>query len=287
MQKIDTELVEQRFNATAPRTRGKAIWYALLAVLAVTFFVSLQAGQESSPAPGWLMILPWCAFVGMLAAGWVTGRRQRQRRRLLREASEHAQLEAWDALGGSLGEAMQRPIQSPHDRCQAFMLLAAGVEHDRDYDVAAQIYERLLLDRIGDGYQLQQAQLALSDATLRNDQLTDAVRMLDRLEKIPMPAALRAVYGLIRLYQRVFMGHNADAAEDLSDQRSLFRRYLSTRAGYGYGLLAAALHHLGRHTEAGELWRDATTLVPAARLVREYDLLAPLAKAYRAVEHPL
>ncbi|MEE8384978.1 MAG: hypothetical protein V3S01_03595, partial [Dehalococcoidia bacterium] len=87
--------------------------------------------------------------------------------------------------------------------------------------------------------------------------------------------------------QQVFMGHHEDAAQDCEKRCQLYRRFLSTQAAHGYGLLAAAMHHLGRTGEAARLWRDATMLIEAERLVKEYPLLSQVAREYPAMEHRL
>ncbi len=178
-------------------------------------------------------------------------------------------MEKWDAAETSLGALLESPIHNPSLRGQAFLLLAAVVEHRGQYEPAALVYEKMLLGRIGDASQLQHAQIAWAEAKLRNHELTDAVDMIGRLEKIEMPLAYKATLDLVRLFQQVFMGHHEDAVHDIEERRSLFQRYLSTRAAIGYGLLAVAMHGLSRTSEASDLWRDATTLMTPERLVGE------------------
>ena len=45
------------------------------------------------------------------------------------------------------------------------------------------------------------------------------------------------------------------------------------------------MHHLGRRDDAARLWSDATTLIKADKLVKQYALLAPISGAYPATEH--
>jgi len=284
MPSIDAELIERRFAATAPTSNPKLIPYALLGLSSAALVVLVYRGPQLG-VPGIVtLLLPWCLVLSLLAMGYSRAKRLRRQRAIINEAWQHVQLEAWSDAQPLLDEAMQHSVPIPADRCQAFVVLAALAEKANRYDSAALIYERLLLERIGDALQLQQIQIALAAAKLRNEELTDGITLVDRLERLPMPLPLKAVHTLVRLYQQVFMGQFEDAVADASDRRALFRRYLSTRAGYGYALLAAAMHHLKRPQEAAECWRDATTLVPAAKLLDEYSFLSPVAEAHPTSE---
>jgi len=287
MQQIEAEQIDQRFAATTARAWPRQGRYALVMLAAAAVILPAWVGGQSGQTTGLLILIPWSILAALLVAGWLAARRQRRSRQNITQAWEMAQLENWADAEQCLDLGMGGPIRSPSDRWQSFMLLATLLERDGRHDLAAHVHVRLLLERIGDGYQLQQTQLALTMAKLRNEELTDAVRLLDQLERLPMPLTLRAVYSLIRLYQQVFMGHHLDAVENMNEQQSLFRRFLSTRAGYGYGLLAASLHHLGRNVEAAKLWLDATTLIRPEKLVEEYPPLASLRGQYPAMEHPI
>lgn len=286
MSGLDEHLIEERFAATEPRRWGLYVLYTLVLVV-VGGMMLLPALGSQRDRPEVLGILLLGTLIGLLMlAGWLVGQRQRRCRQEVIKAWAHAQLEEWEAARAILDEVMQRPIQSPSDRGQAFMTLAAIAEHESCHDAAAQIYETLLLRRIGDPVYLQQAQIALASAKIRNQELTDAMDLLGRLEKVPMPTGLRAALDMVRLFQQVFMGHYEDAVEECEERRLLYRRHLSTHAAYGYGLLAAAMHHLGRTSEAAQLWGEATTLIDADRLVREYALLATVSQAYPATSKP-
>ncbi|MFQ5430479.1 MAG: tetratricopeptide repeat protein [Phycisphaerae bacterium] len=287
MRTLDAQQIERWFAATLPRRRHQFGLYLLAGVILGTLLMPLAAGEEPSAATGWSFLLPMSLLAALFAGGWYVNRRRRRDKRTLSRAWEQVQLEDWDGAEATLSELLERPIHAASDRCQAFRLLAEVAEHAGQYEAAAQVYETLLLQRIGDGYQLQEVQLASCAIKLRNEELTDAVRLIERLARVPMPPALKAVHDLIRLYQQVFMGHFDDAVEKAEERRKLYRRHLSTRAGYGYGLLAAAMHHLGRREEASRLWADATTLIRADELVRSYALLGTVSKDYPATEHPV
>ncbi len=285
MNGMDAELIEKRFSATEPSRRRLHVVHAVvLAMLAGLIVQQMFGRQWGVPAEAGALLLMGVFAVAMLS-GSRAGRRQRRCRGLVVEAWEHVQLDRWDPAEATLAEVMQTPIPSSSDRGQAFMLLATLAEHQDRYECAAQIYETLLLRRIGDAMHLQQAQIALAAAKLRNEELTDAVNLLGRLEQISMPQGMRAALDIVRLYQQVFMGHCSDAVEACDERRALYGRHLSTNAGYGYGLLAAAMHNLGRPDEAARLWSDATTLIKADKLVMQYPLLAPVSGAYPATEH--
>lgn len=278
--------VERHFAATEPNRRG---WYAFYAcvlgmILASVLLPAFYRGSD--PAESLSLLFLAVPITLLLCAGWVTKGRRFRSRQGVQKAWERVQLADWTGAQALLDEVMHRPIPSSSERGQAFMTLAAIAEHAGHYDEAAQVYETLLLRRIGDPVQLQRAQIALAAAKLRNEELTDAVKFIGRLEQLEMPVSLRAALDLVRLFQQVFMGHYEDALADFEERRSLFRRHLSTQAGFGYGLLAAALHHRGRTDDAARLWGDATTLIDADRLVEEYALLSTVSQAYPATKRP-
>jgi len=286
MNEIEAHQIEERFEATEPRRWHRHIPIVTLLAMLVGFMALPVLGSQSAPIEV-LGVLLLMLLVGVfMLLGWTVGRRQQRCRQEVLKAWAHVQLDEWDVAQTALDEVMQRPIPRASDRGQAFMLLAAIAEHDKRYDLAALIYETLLLRRIGDPIHLQQAQIAMTSAKIHNEELADAVDALDRLERVPMPVGLRTALDLVRLFQQVFMGQYEDAAEDCEARGLLYRRHLSTHAAYGYGLQAAAMHHLGRSTEAARMWREATTLVEADRLLKEYAFLAVVSQTYPAAVKP-
>ncbi len=286
MSEIDAPAIERSFSATTPGRNLALGGYAAIGLL--TSLLLLASFSDTDPLLPWglAFALPWFLLACLVALGWRTTKRQRRQRQAIATAWQHVQLEEWQAARDVLTEVSSAPIRAGTDRCAVFLLLAAVVEHENQHELAAQIYQKLLLERIGEGHQLQQAQLALISAKLHNEELTDALRMLDRLEHVPMPLPLRAAYSLTRLHQQVFMGHFEDAVEKVADKRSLFRRYLSTRAALGYGLFAFAMHSLGRKEEASQLWLDATMLMSSKKLIAEYGMLGTVRDTYPAGERP-
>jgi len=285
MSHLSPSAIQDLFDATEPR-RSQWLTMFLLAMAAISCLLLYGWFTEREIVPPVIaIVLPWAMLLVLVGLGWHMSRGHRDRRRRVNRAWERIQLEEWDAARPLLEKLFDAPISSSTDRAQAFVLLASMAEHDRQYDAAALIYEQLLRRRLGDPLTLQQAQIALAAAKLHNHELTDAVDLLNRLENVQMPPGLRATLDLVRLFQQVFMGHFDDAVAEFAARRDAFREYLSTRAGYGYALLAAALHHLGRKTEAAKEWSDATTLVRAERLIEDFPLLDEIAAAYPATEH--
>ncbi|MFH1418365.1 MAG: hypothetical protein ABII12_08795 [Planctomycetota bacterium] len=285
MRPLDAATIEAWLSATQPRRVSLYGSYALLMAAVLGFMALLVLGPRLGLSQTVCTLVPLVLLAGFVVVAWFQGRRHQWCGRAVLAASQHLQLEERDAARAELEEIMRGSIRSISDRGEAFLLVAALAEAENRYDVAARVYESLLIRRIGDATQLQRAQIALAEAKLRNEELTDAVHMIGRLEQLPMPQAMRTTLDLVRLFQQVFMGHAEDAVRNIEERRSMYRRFLSTRAAYGYGLLAAALHALGRHDEAAKLWRDATTLMTTDRLIAAYDVLAPLARAYDAQEH--
>ena len=83
------------------------------------------------------------------------------------------------------------------------------------------------------------------------------------------------------------MGHPDMSVARAQERSDLFRTYLGTKAGYGYGLLAAAFDAIGQAGRARQCWHKATLLVPAERLVDRFHELRPIAQRYPAAEHPV
>ncbi len=287
MRPLDAATIEAWLSATKPRRSSLYGSYALLMAAVLGLMALLVLGPRLGLSQTFCTLAPLTLLAGFVLVAWLQGRRHHACRKAVLAASQHLQMEERGAARAELEKIMQGPIRSNPDRGEAFLLLAALAEAENRYDLSARIYESLLIQRIGDATQLQQSQIALAEAKLRNEELTDAVQMIGRLEQLPMPQALRTTLDLVRLFQQVFMGHHEDAVKEIEERRSSFRQFLSTRAAYGYGLLAASLHALGRCDEAAKLWSDATTLMTIDQLIEAYDMLAPLASAYDSQEHPV
>ncbi len=286
MSSFDAPAIDSAFEDTAPRrSHAAAAMVAVAILLGVAVFLPGVREWSGGRMAGIAYLLPWLFLALLLGAGWLAARRVRSMRRSVSRAWEAAQLEEWDVLAQGLRGLLQKPIRGSGERGQVLHMLGSLVEHQGSYALAARTYERMLTERIGDAYLLQSTQLSLVYCKLRSDELTDAIRMLDRLEQVPMPDALRARFEWIRLFQRVYMGHDRDALERLDERVPLFRRQLSTRAGFPYALAASALHRQNRPAEAEKFWSDATALIPADRLMNDYPMCRETGVTYPAVEH--
>jgi len=122
---------------------------------------------------------------------------------------------------------------------------------------------------------------------LRTGQTADAVALIDRLIRADIPEALKAQIELVALFREIVMGQSQDYLARAGERRRLFREYLSTRAGYGYGLLAVAFDRASQPHEAGRHWHDATLLVCPADLLGRFSELGPVASRYPSAEVPL
>lgn len=288
MDRIDIETADRMFEATRRNPRENHPSFFIIGLMIALILTPFLFNVDLDSFSGRIIIAaPWVLFLSLLAMGWRRAKRHRLVSAVISTAWDDAQLENWDAVESALTPLLNRPIRSDADRGRIFVLLAAVEERKKSYDTAAHIYERLLRQRIGEPALLQQAQLAMASAKLRNEELADAVDLLDRLQQIQMPASLRAIYEVIRLHQQLFMGHYNDAIADIDERLALFRRHLSTRAGFAYALVAAAFHRLGKPDLAQRYWNDATTLVTPDKILERFELARDVSQAYPAAEHPL
>ena len=121
---------------------------------------------------------------------------------------------------------------------------------------------------------------------LRTGQTTDAVGLIDRLEREELPGSLKAHIEMLALLREITMGHARERLDRAEARRELFRRHLGTRAAYGYALLAAAFDAAGDAAQAVRYWRDATMLLPAVELTGRFAEIRKLAAKYPAASIP-
>lgn len=288
MERIDIDLADRAFAATRRNPRENHASFFIMGLMLAMVIVPFVLKINLDAVEGRLIIIaPWALLFLLLLLSWRRARRHRLAGAAIASAWDQSQLENWSAVETILPHLITRPIRSDSDRGRALVLTAGLAERKKAYDAAAHIYERLLRERIGDASLLQQSQLALASAKLRNEELTDAVQLLDRLQQIQMPASLRAVYEVIRLHQQLFMGHYTDALINIDERIALFRRHLSTRAGFAYALVAAAFHRLNQPESARRYWNDATLLVSPKKILERFEIARDVSQAYPAAEHPL
>jgi len=289
MTQITPQQIDSWIERTTPSPRENYPVYFIFGLFIASILAPIVLPLFTNAKWQWeqLEVIPWVLLtIILLISRWRASKRRRSNERV-EQIWENAKLERWDAVDTALPTTFNHPIYDPTLRGRAFMIVAGLLESRKQHDVAGHIYESLLRRRMGDPLTLHQAQLSLASAKLRNEELTDAVQLIGRLQKIEMPPPLRAIFEAVRLHQQVFMGQNEDAVDKISERRDLFRRHLSTRAGYTYGLLAAALHRLGRKDEAQQYWHDATLLVPPAKLTDRFELLGDVAPHYQSSHSPL
>ncbi len=238
-------------------------------------------------APEYRWMLPHLVLGCMAAVMLVRMARQRRLAERLRRAFEAVRIEDWPAGEADLVRALSTPVAPPAVRTEALLALAAVAEAGRRPEIAARLYETVLEQRAGEPLQLHAARVALATLLLRQGQITDAVNMIDRLDRSELPEALRAGVEMLVLLRELTLGHSGEALDRAPRRRALFRRHLGTRAGYGYALLAAAFDRAGRQDEAQRFWHDATMLLRPAALTARFEELAPLARRYPAAERPI
>lgn len=233
------------------------------------------------------LLLPQALLLTIAVWIWNRARRQQRNTAALIAAWEAVQLKDWARAEPQIVELLQHPIRSAPARLQSLMVLAAVADNQKQYSVSQHILESILQEPLLDRTMLYAARIALAGEMLRTHQLTDAVRMIDRLIREDLPDAVRAQVELLSLFRYVLMGQSEDAVDRADDRRALFRRHLGTRAGYGYALLAAAFDRAGQADRAAELWRDATLLLSPPDIVDRFAELASVARKYPATEWPL
>ena len=213
--------------------------------------------------------------------------RQRRADQLMRAVFEAVQLHHWAQARESLNLLLRSPIRRPVARAQSLLALAAVTDADHEYEASQRIYEHILEEGLASPIQKHTAQVALGATMLRTGQTADAVTLIDRLILQDLPGPLRAQVELLALFREVVMGHTHESITRAEERVTLFRTHLSTRAGFGYALLAAAFELADQPAVARRYWHDATLLVPVKELVKRFGELEPIADRYPAVEYPL
>lgn len=277
---------ERLWDASRP-SRFRSLGLMAAVGVGLALIVVSPPALERQSIPPWVSVaLPWTIFGLIVWSGWQASRRQGRLVRDLTTAREAAELNDWPRVAHCVRRLLGRPMRPPQARYQAYLLYGAAAERSGSYAAGERAFELLLGDEQSDPAAKYHAAIGLAAVKLRTEQLTDAVRLLDRLRRVELPPPLEAGRELVRLFQEVLMGHYDDAISDIDRRRALFRRHLSTRAGYGYGLFAAAFHARGQTADAAAQWCDATLMLPPETLVERYELLRPIAQRYVASERP-
>ncbi|HOB75436.1 MAG TPA: tetratricopeptide repeat protein [Phycisphaerae bacterium] len=239
----------------------------------------------------WSWLVPQLVLLAIIGMFLRSAYLQRRLSALLIEVFESVQLQEWGRAVSLLQRVLSRPIQQPQARCELLLALGAAAEAQKQYEIAQHIYETVLEEGRGDPLQLHTARVGLAEAMLRTGQIADAVSLLDRLARsdhsMGLPDPLKAQVELVSLLREVLLGQAQDSLDRADERRRLFREHLSTRAGYGYGLLAAAFDRAQQPEQAARCWHDATLLIRPAALVARYPELEAVAARYPHAEAPL
>lgn len=284
---LDTQQIDRLIASSRSRPGGQyRRLVAGVAILSACFALAVLAMNASGWPAAARLALPWLFLlaIGGLLVWWVA--RQRQAVERSRLAVEALQLEDWDTAEQQLVARLSRPVNPPSARAQALLALGTLANRQGAYQGAANVFQALADEPAHNILSRTLGRVGLAEACLRLDRLTDAVDLLASLRQLTLPDFIRARLELVALFQEVSMGHGQEAAQAIDERAELFRKHLSTRAGMGYGLFAAACHQQGDPQQAETWWKQATVLVRLPRLLADYPLLAGLAEKYPSVEWP-
>lgn len=277
------ELIDSSRPARGFFTTPRLILLSLIFLL--TF--SLIAPERFGGSHPLLNLVPYLIMLGLFGIIGYTFHRQRKLSRLMLQGMEAVQLKEWQKAFDKLTELLQHPLRHERARAEALLALAQVAESGNNYEAAQHIYDAMLDEDTGDSLQLHNARIGRAAAMLRNGQTTDAIQLIDKLVRKDLPAPLKAQAELLSLFREVYMGQTHDSIEKAEIRRTLFRKYLSTRAGYGYALQAAAFHRENLPEKARQYWQDATLLVRPDELLNRFEELKKVAESYPAVEFQL
>lgn len=284
---ISPELTLELIERSRPRRRLVGGHLPLLVLVGLLLGVILAGPAVPGVPPRLIPAVPVLLVLLVVVATRWRMRRQQDRADLWKRANEAVLLEEWSSARQRLSDLLSRPVQSATVRTQGLLGLAAIADHCHEYQSSQLLYEQVLEDGAGQPAQLHAAAIGMAVAMLRNEELTSAVRVIDQLARQDWPRPWKAHLELLRLFREVVMGQYDDVLASAASRCELFREYLSTRSGYGYGLMALGYHRRGRSEVAGRLWRDATLLIAPAKLLDRFPMLSELAEQYTPCEVPL
>lgn len=232
----------------------------------------------------WNWLVPQLLLLAIIAIILRGILRNRRTGRFMLQVFEAVQLRNWDEAEPILTQLLAAPIHHAQVRTELLSSLSAVAESQDQFDAAQCLYEGILQERRGDPLQLHTATVALAATLLRTGQLADAVNLIDRLARAELPNALKAQVEVVSLMREIVMGQTEDGLAEADRRRKLFRDHLGTRAGYGYGLLAAAFDRARQEEPARRYWHDATLLIRPADLLRRFRELEAVAGKYPSAE---
>ncbi len=224
-----------------------------------------------------LHYVPWLILISLLAYLTYRARQTRALEQSVREVFElsitHHPQKALD-LACSL---LPRLTSAPPAHGQIITLISANLNRLHFYEPASDA-SSYLIELIHDKHPAS-AYLRLQRAKsyLHLEQLADADDELRRLRNADLSSVDSALFTACSLYQQIKTHHHQDAA-NLAPNAVEQLKPLGADAGYAYGLIATAFHHLNNPAEAQAWWRKATLLLPPTAIAYDYPETAPLLK---------
>lgn len=271
------EALETHFDHHPPQPANPWTQRTPLFVLVGIVLIALAIGGPAA----WL--LPWGAFVGLLVYGSRKVNALRHFEARLARAAELATLRHHRPALRSAWRLIPELKNHPPLQHRAIVIIAQVLDQLDAHDAAIVAYNRLLGDLPGNHPGATMLKIHRAIAALFTHQLSDADDTLRRLrssvDAFGDASPTAAAYRFALLFQSVQTAHYAEAIEESGDLLDALRP-LGIDAGYGHALLAWCHHQ--RSDEAAQddahahtWWQRATTLVPAATLVRRFPELAP------------
>jgi len=283
---IEPQRARELIHRCRPRGRFGSLRLPMYVGAGVLFGILLAEPQvlHLPRALGWAV--PLAAVLWIVMNARRSMHRQLSILRQWTQAGEAVQLEEWPAARRLHLTLLSQPVHSTTVRTQGLLGLAAVADHYHEYRTSQLIYEHVLTEGAAHPIQLQNAATGLATAMLHNEEVTGAVQLIDQLARSARdaPRLWQARVELVRLHRELVMGQYDDLLDSADRRRALFRECLSTHSGYGYALLALAFHRRGRADRAGELWNDATVLIPPDKLLGRFPMLAEITQRYPACE---
>ena len=284
---VSPELAQQLIERSQPRGLLTGSRLLLLVLCGVVLGVAVANPAVLHLPPLLARVVPLLLVLLLIVVARSRLKREQRRARHWTRASEAVLLEDWSTAGERLCDLLSRPVANSTVRTQGLLGLAAVADHCHQYQSSQLLYEQVLKDASGQPIQLHAAAVGMAAAMLRNDELTGAVQVTDQLARQDWPRPWKAHVELVRLFREAVMGQYDDIVDSADVRQALFRECLSTRSGYGYGLLALGHHRRGQTDQASRLWQDATLLIAPEKLLDQFPVLSELADRYPACEVPL
>jgi len=258
-----------------------ALGLGLLAVGAMM----LSAGRGR--LAGIAALITWTLIAALAGLMFFSSRRHYRLARCIEEADCLVRLRDWPAALVRLTQAAALGRRSEPARAAAVTYLGEIALWARHYDLAERAFEQAVQMEAWLNRDLKcRAQIGLIEAKLRSDQLTYVADAIAHMKQQDLPDLYKAKVMLLQCAHRLYTGHADEVATQAADLAEDFRKHLSTDAGYGYGLLAAALDATGQATAAARYWADATLLIKAESLTQRYPETQSVAGKFAPTKWP-